>query len=163
MNFVVIGTDHRMQHSEAGLKGLLQAWMAARFIEPLSAIAEEFHDDIGDTSVAQELARDRKLTWFNIDMTTEEKRASNILDEQRRRPAPQGNTSYRVPSDDTRENVWVEKLVNTTSGTVIVVCGYSHLEPLVEKLRAGGHAVDKRVYLDTVPSIELAQAGGQAR
>jgi hypothetical protein len=47
----------------------------------------------------------------------------------------------------------MEKLV-AQSGTVAVVCGYAHLESLVAKLCAGGHAVDKRVYLDTVPGIK---------
>jgi hypothetical protein len=155
MNFVVVGTDHRMQHSEAGLKGLLQAWMAIRFTEPLTAVAEEFHENIGTTSVAQELAQDRRLTWFNIDMTTEEKQAAGILEEQRNRPAPQENVSYRIPSDEIREDAWVEKLINGETGTIIVVCGYAHFESLVEKLRARGHAVDKRVYLDTVPTVAL--------
>lgn len=157
MNFVVIGTDHRMQHAEPGLKGLLQAWMERTFIEPLTAVAEEFHENIGDTSVAQELARERQLDWFNLDMTDAEKATAGILEEQRNRPAPQENIAYRVPSDEIREDAWVRKLVNAESGTRIVLCGYAHFESLVGRLHAGGHGVDKRVYLETVPTIVLAQ------
>ena len=54
----------------------------------------------------------------------------------------------------------LEKLVNRETGTIIVVCGYAHFESLVEKLRARGHAVDKRVYLDTVPTIRSREIVG---
>jgi hypothetical protein len=50
MNFVVIGTDHRMQNSEAGFEGLLRAWLSRQFFEPLGAIAEEYADAIGSGS-----------------------------------------------------------------------------------------------------------------
>jgi hypothetical protein len=58
VNFVVIGTDHRMQHSEAGFAGLLRAWIGLRYVEPLTAIAEEYHEAIGHSSVAQKLAEE---------------------------------------------------------------------------------------------------------
>jgi hypothetical protein len=155
MFFVVVGTDHSFQHSVAGFRGLLHGLTSMNFFEPLTAIAEEFHEDIGVTSVAKELAEERAVPWLNVDMTNEEKQRAGILQEQRDRPKPQGNVVYRVPSDEVRENAWAGKLV-ARSGTVAVVCGYLHLEPLVAKLRAGGHAVDKRVYLDTVPKIKEA-------
>lgn len=47
MNFVVIGTDHRFQNREPGLRGLLKALCEVEYIEPLTAIAEEYHDNIG--------------------------------------------------------------------------------------------------------------------
>ncbi len=153
MFFIVVGTDHSFQHSEAGLRGLLVGLTSTNLCEPLTAIAEEFHEDIGITSVAKELAVHRGVPWFNVDMTNEEKQNAGILQEQRNRPKSQGNVAYRVPSDEVREDAWVGKLV-ARSGTVAVVCGYLHLEPLVATLRAGGHAVDKRVYLDTVPEIK---------
>src|SRR5450759_3872767 len=39
------------------------------------------------------------------------------------------------------------KLINSASGTTLVICGYLHYESLVRKLREKGHTVDRRVYL----------------
>jgi len=161
MNFVVIGTDHRMQHSEPGLEALLRTWLDHRYFEPLMAIAEEYHENIGGSSVAQRLAKERQLCWYNVDMTTEEKETAGILEEQRARPGMfQETITYRVPSDEIREEAWVGKLIEAATGTTLVVCGYLHFESLVQKLRARGHAVDKRVYLETVPTIKSATTTG---
>lgn len=158
MNFVVIGTDHRMQHSESGFEGLLRAWLNHNFVEPLTAIAEEYHERIGTSSVAQRLAKEHHLRWFNLDMTTEEKHQAGILQEQQGRPGMfQEAVSYRVPSDDIREDAWVAKLIAASSGTTLVICGYLHFEALVQKLHARGDNVDKRVYLETVPVIKLSE------
>jgi hypothetical protein len=157
VNFVVIGTDHRMQHSERGLEALLRAFLEQRYFEPLQAIAEEYSDDIGE-SIAQRIVQERKqhgMRWYNLDMTTDEKHDAGILEEQRARPAPKNGVTFRVPSDDVREDAWVEKLVNSALGTTLVICGYLHYEALVGKLRQKGHTVDKRVHLETVPEIKL--------
>ncbi len=152
MNFVVIGTDHRMQNSEAGFEALLRAWLDRRFFEPLEAIAEEYAENIGE-SVAQRLARERNLLWYNLDMTTDEKHKAGILAEQRNRPISTDTLAYRVQSDKVRESAWFDKLVGSGSRTTVVICGYVHFESLVRRLRADGHAVDSRVYLDCVPEI----------
>jgi len=159
MSFVVIGTQHEFQGREAGFEGMLRALLDQRWIEPLTAIAEEFDEAIGDSSVAQRLAFERHLCWCNVDMTRREKQDAGILQEQDERLERQkdGNT-YRVPSDDVRENWWVEKLVRSCAGTTLVICGYLHFEPLVQKLGAKGHRVyDRRVYLSTVPTIVSAE------
>jgi hypothetical protein len=65
MNFVVIGTDHRFQNREPGLHGLLTALCEVTYSDPLAAIAEEYHDKIG-ISVAQRIANDADLRWFNL-------------------------------------------------------------------------------------------------
>jgi hypothetical protein len=153
MNFVVIGTDHRMQHSEQGFEALLRAWTERRYFEPLAAIAEEYHSDIGTTSVAQKLAKDYQVRWFNLDISIEEKQNAGILEEQQNRPG----MFQRIPSDEVREEIWIKKLVEAGSGTTLVVCGYLHFESLVQKLRAKGHTVDQRVYLETVPTIKLPE------
>jgi hypothetical protein len=154
MNFVVIGTDHRMQDSEAGLEGLLRAWLAREFFEPLEAIAEEHSDrEHTNRSIGQRLARERGLHWYNLDMTSDEKYAAGIMSEQRSRPISEDGLAFRVHSDDLREAAWVKKLIGSGSGTTLVICGYLHFEPLVRRLRAQGYAVDKRVYLETVPEI----------
>jgi uncharacterized protein YbaP (TraB family) len=160
VNFVVIGTDHRMQHSEFGFEALLRAWLdKPRYLEQITAVAEEYHKNLGQ-SVGQQLAKERNLKWYNVDMTTEEKQEAGILEEQRNRPGMfQEETCCRVPSDVVREDAWVRKLVGSASGTTLVICGYLHFESLVQKLRAQGHAVDKRVYLEAVPCIK--QSGGE--
>ena len=155
MNFVVIGTDHRMQQSESGLEALIRAFLRHRYIEPLQGIAEEYSEDIGE-SVAQRIVKEREgLRWYNVDMTNEEKRIAGIQEEQRSRPAPKDGIVFRVPSDEIRENAWVDKLVSSGAGTTLVVCGYLHCESLVRKLRQKGCAVDQRVYLEVVPKIKL--------
>jgi hypothetical protein len=156
LGFVVIGTDHRMQNSEAGFEGMLRAWASKRFFEPLVAIAEEYHENIGG-SVGQLLASEFGLRWYNVDMTAEEKRKAGIQEEQLSRPKETEAVAYRVPTDEIREQARIEKLISSGPGTTIVICGYFHFEPLVRKLRANGQSVDARVYLDSVPAIlELA-------
>jgi hypothetical protein len=157
VNFIVIGTAHEFQNCDLGLEGILRAFLDQRYIDPLVAIAEEFHEAIGDSSLAQRLAFERHLCWCNIDMTDREKADAGILQEQEaRRKMVQEGIAFRVPSDDLREDAWVEKLVGPGSGTTLVVCGYVHFEPLVKKLCARGHTTDdRRVYLHTVPEIIL--------
>lgn len=157
MNFIVIGTAHEFQNRDPGLEGILRAFLDQRYREPLVAIGEEFHDAIGESSLAQRLAFERHLCWCNIDMTDREKADAGILQEQEaRRKMVQAGIAFRVASDDLREDAWVEKLVRPGSGTTLVVCGYVHFEPLMKKLRSRGHTTDdSRVYLHTVPQILL--------
>ena len=156
--FVVIGTDHRMQNGEPGFEGLLRGLLGQRYFEPLTAVAEEYGNALG-TSCAERLAREHNLRWFNLDMTTEEKWKAGILEDQLNRPGMfQEGTTRRVASDEIRERAWVEKLEKLATGTTLIICGYLHFEPLVQKLRTSGHCVDKRVYLETVPTITLPEA-----
>jgi len=66
MNFLVIGTDHRMQGAECGFEGLLRALVGQQFFEPLKAIGEEYHEKIGG-SIGQQLAKERGVRWFDIE------------------------------------------------------------------------------------------------
>ncbi len=157
MNFVVIGTDHRMQNSECGLEGLLRALLDRQYFEPLEAIAEEYDEVIG-RSIGQRLAQERGLRWYNLDMTTDEKAEAGILEDQRRRPESQETVTFRVLTDEVREEAWTEKLTNSGPGTTLVICGYLHFESLLRKLAAKGHAVDKRVYLETLPDIKFVSS-----
>lgn len=158
MNFLVIGTDHRFQERDPGLEGLVRALAEANFEEPLGAIGEEYSLKIAESTAAARLARDLGITWFNFDMTIQERRAAGIFEEQVERPGMfQGKVTHRVPSDDIREEEWVKRLTKFGRGTTIVICGYLHFESLVEKLRAQGHTVDQRVYLETVPEIRTPE------
>jgi len=141
-----------MQNSERGFEGMLRAWVSTPFTLPLVAIAEEYHDKIGN-SIGQRLAAELGVRWYNIDMTTEERHKAGILEDQRSRPISTDDIAYRVPSDVVRERAWIEKLTSPASGTTIAICGYVHYGALVERLRADGHTVDGRVYLDCVPEI----------
>jgi hypothetical protein len=154
MNFVVIGSDHRARQSDPGLEGVIRPWLDRQYFEPLKAIAEEYAEKIGN-SIGQRLAQERRLLWYNIDLTSAAKAKAGILEEQRNRPETQGNIAFLVPSDELREDGWIEKLTSQGSGTVLVICGYLHFESLVRKLRERGHTVDQRVYLGRVPEIRL--------
>ena len=157
LNFVVVGTDHRFQENSPELEAILQTLAHSRFIVPLGAFAEEYSESIGTESLAQKLAKQLQIQWFNIDMTPQERFEAGILDAQSNRPGMfQSNVTYRIPSDDIREDAWVEKLVRSAIGTTIVVCGYLHFESLAGKLGAKGYTVDQRIFLETVPEIRQA-------
>jgi hypothetical protein len=154
MNCVVIGTDHRLQDSDPGFEGLLRGWLAKQYFGPLEAIAEEYAEGIG-VSIGQRLAEESRLRWYSLDMNLDEKSAAGILEEQSQRPKKfQEMVTVRLPSDEVREEAMAAKVTNSVSGTTLVICGYLHFESLVKKLRAKGHAVDSRVYLEIVPEIQ---------
>src|ERR1700719_3800276 len=140
MNFLVIGTDHSFQNHEPGFEGLLRALKAQQYLPPLEEIAEEYHDKLSG-STCKRLAEEHRLRWYNLDMTTEEKLQAGILQEQKGRPMSSDRVAYRVPSDDVREDAWVEKLTASAAKMTLVICGYLHFEPLVRKLREQGHVV----------------------
>jgi hypothetical protein len=136
----------------------VRAFLDLEHFEPLTAIAEGFHERIGSSSSARCLAEERKLDWYNLDMSKQEKQLAGIWEDQRSRPDMfQDDIACRVPTDNLREDAWATKLLATASGTTLVICGYLHFESLVRKLLAAGHIVDKRVYLETVPVIMPAQ------
>jgi len=156
MSFVVVGTDHRFQDHDPGFEGILKALLAQKYFEPMVAVAEEYPEEYKVSSIGQRLAEIHQLRWFSLDMTVLEKAAAGILKEQMNRPNMfEEGAACRVPSDEIREAAWVEKLEPGGPGSSLVICGYLHFEALVQKLRAKGHVVDKRVYLETVPKIEL--------
>jgi hypothetical protein len=150
-----------MQQSEAGFEGLLRGLLSQQYLIPLAAICEEYHENLGP-SIAQRLAGEYQLKWFNLDLTIAEKQELGILTDQLNRPGMfQETVAYRVSSDTIREEEWAVKLAKVGAfGTTLAVCGYLHFEPLVELLRAKGHSLDKRVYLETVPKIVPAGASG---
>jgi hypothetical protein len=47
MHFIVIGTSHEFQTREPGLEGILEGFSNQTYIDPIKAIAEEYHDKIG--------------------------------------------------------------------------------------------------------------------
>lgn len=154
MNFVIVGTDHRFQENNAELEAILRTLAQSRFVEPLGAFAEEYSDSIGNSSIAHRLAKEFQIQWYNVDMTLQERVDAGILEAQSNRPGMfQSHITYRIPSDDIREEAWIRKLLQEDLGTTIVVCGYLHFESLAQKLRTAGHTIDQRVFLETVPEI----------
>jgi hypothetical protein len=157
VNFVILGTDHRFQETNAELEAILRTLAQSRFVEPLGAFGEEYSDRAANPSIARRLAKELQIEWFNIDMALHERVEAGIFEAQRNRPGMfQSHITYRIPSDDVREEAWIKKLIQSASGTTIVVCGYLHFEALAQKLRAKGHVVDQRVFLETVPEIRQA-------
>jgi hypothetical protein len=102
-------------------------------------------------SVAQCIAVEHHIEWLSVDMTPEEKVAAGISEEQRARR--ESGRQVRAPSDEIREQAWIEKLEASGKQHVLVVCGYLHLEVLVQKLKFRGHETGQRVYLEIVPDI----------
>ncbi len=74
-----------------------------------------------------------------------------IAEEQRTRR--ESGQQVRVPSDEVREQAWVEKLEASGKDHVLVVCGYLHFDGLMQKLKKRGHETAQRVYLESVPDI----------
>lgn len=130
-----------------------------RFVELLYAVAEEYHEDIGPTTVGQQIANERGVPRYNLDITADERHAAGILEELRNRPEPKDAVCFRLPADDIREDAWMQKLTGSgLSGTTIVICGFLHYEALVSRLRAQTEGVTARVYLpDHVPVIKKAR------
>jgi hypothetical protein len=152
----VIGTDHRIQPGEVGFEAMLDAFVKKRWILPLRYIAEEYAPNLGETA-AQRIAKESDLNWYNLDLSHDERIAVGILEEQQRRPACKDNVAYRVPSDDVRENAWVEKVLDSGRGcTTIAICGFCHFESFVQKLEARGCTLGLRVYLEYPLQIKLA-------
>jgi hypothetical protein len=149
MNFFVIGADHRLQIEDVGFEGLVRALSSrVNYIQPLIAIAEEYHENLGVT-VCQRIAKEAGLRWFNIDMTEAEKEQAGILEEQRKRPTP----LTRLPSDEVRERFWTAKLSSEEPGTTLVICGFLHLSSLVSQLTDGRCAIDQRVYTEDIGKV----------
>ena len=159
MNFLVIGTDHGLQERDPGFEGLLRALVKVEFIEPLAAVGEEFGRKMSEATVARRVADEAGLHWFNFDMTLEERQGAGIFEEQQSRPISTEKLATRVRSDEIREAEWVQRLTQSGQGTTIVICGYLHFDALVQKLRAQGHVVDQRVYLEMVPHIKAVTSG----
>ena len=152
MTFEVIGTDHRFQQRDLGLHRLLESFFEMRyFAGPIQLMAEEWHEQWGK-SVAQNIAVEHHIEWLSVDMTPEEKIAAGIAEEQRTRR--ESGRQVKVPSDEIRVQAWVEKLEASGKEHILVVCGYLHLEDLVQKLKIRGHETAQRVYLESVPDID---------
>lgn len=80
MNFVIVGTDHQAQLSDCGLEALVSALLDRSHSEPLSAIAEEWNTEAGE-SICQILSEERSLDWNSLDeMTVEEQTAAGIFE-----------------------------------------------------------------------------------
>ena len=149
MNFLVIGTDHTIQR-EPGFAGLLRGWLCAQR-DGYEAVAEETSDAL-PPSAARRVAEEYGLRWYNLDMTVQEKADAGILGGLREQRFSSEHV-HRNKGDEVREAAMIEKLLNSGSQTTLVICGYVHFDPLVKKLRAEGHLVETRVYLETVPEI----------
>ena len=66
VNFVVLGTEHGMQGSDPGLEALVEAWSKLNYIEPLKAIAEEWHEKGGGCQLRSALPKPTSFagtTW----------------------------------------------------------------------------------------------------
>ena len=77
MNMTILGTDHDLQHSDAGLKERIATLVESAQV---SLIGEEYTQN----SVAHQVADSRGIRWISIDMTQQERNNAGI-----------GNLDYR--------------------------------------------------------------------
>jgi hypothetical protein len=159
MDYVVVGTDHKLQRADSqdtGLRDLLQSIIASH---PVVLIAEEVKTSEDVRTFGRELIGEDK--WLSIDMTTQQRKDAGIYEVLRsggpvRHPVTgndvRGNV-YHKKSEGIRETFWLGKIqgwckgAKVASGTVVVTCGHNHLKPLAEKIKAQGHSVIEREYL----------------
>jgi hypothetical protein len=151
--------DHAVQVAEAetdttqlraAKRALKERLLSLLGEEEISVILEEWPRP--EMTIARDIAGDRQpaMSWHNIDMTDDERRAAGIFDEQRNRPGhadwsdmPPSWIRDRVPSDAVREDFFANRIIEASegSGTAVVLLGIDHVLPVAEKLRAMGHTV----------------------
>jgi hypothetical protein len=165
MHCIILGTDHTLQPSDSGLKAKLDSILCEQIV---TLIAEEV--DADKMPNVRTVARDLtdiavpKIHWVSIDMTTDQKQVAGIYERLKDRPRVRFHPDkgvyedrvYFLYADGVREEFWLDRVVEAKSeGSVLIVCGYSHLESLVERAKARGWTAAKDIYL---PAGEEAYA-----
>src|ERR1022692_1181172 len=113
MRIFILGTDHRI----------------ARLPDPYLPV---------DSRLAGQ-KRAYAASIMPIDMQEDERVRAGIYDEQENR-----NGDVRLPSDDIREDYWIKQISEEAKETdsVLVICGWKHLQQLAAKFRRAGRDVE---------------------
>lgn len=160
MDYVTVGTDHKLQKSDSqdtGVKDLLSQILQNN---PVVLIAEEVETSKPVSTFGRELVGEDK--WLSIDMNDDERKAAGIYNTLLHGGAPvrdprtgfdvQGN-EYHYVSEGQRENHWLNKIEHwckekgIADGTVVLVCGHNHLPFVGTKISERGHSVVQLEYL----------------
>lgn len=102
------------------------------------------------TTVAQRIACRLDKPWIEIDMSIADRKLAGIHDAlMKRRSEPIdpfnniGSLSlYLRKEDGVRETVWVRRILRQPVDAVLCLCGFLHVDPFTQKLRAKGCDVE---------------------
>jgi hypothetical protein len=167
LNYITVGTDHKLQNSDSrdtGLKDLLSAILQHNDV---ALIAEEVETSKPVNTFGRELVGEDR--WLSIDMNDEERKKEGIYNTLLHSGAPlrDPRTGFDVPanyyhqiSEGNRENHWLNKIeqwcrenggidetVLPIHKTVVLVCGHNHLPFVGAKISERGHSVIQLEYL----------------
>jgi hypothetical protein len=173
MNYITVGTDHKLQKSESKDTGLKTLQSQVLQNNDVVLIAEEIETSTPVKTFGLELIGKDK--WLSVDMEKTERENAGIYDTLLHSGAPvrdprTGNDTlaneYHQVSEGKRENHWLDKIekwckekgvseetvispgvVVHTHKTIILVCGHNHLPFVAAKISQRGHSVVQLEYL----------------
>jgi hypothetical protein len=172
VNYITVGTDHKLQKSESTDKGLRDLLSRIRQHNDVVLIAEEVETSKPVQTFGRELIGDDR--WLSIDMNDEERKAAGIDSTLLHSGAPIRHPAtgddvrqndYHQVSEAKRENHWLDKIEQwckkkgisdqtviggmaiPTHKTIVIVCGRNHLPFLGAKISARGHSVIQLEYM----------------
>ncbi|MGO8794537.1 MAG: hypothetical protein ACLQLC_06920 [Candidatus Sulfotelmatobacter sp.] len=173
MNYVTVGTDHKLQKSDSANKGLRNILQSILQNNDVVLIAEEVETSNPVQTFGRELVGEDR--WLSIDMNDDERKVAGICNALLHSGAPVSDprtgedvrqNDYHQVSEGKRENHWLDKIENWckekgiseetvispgvvvhTPKTVILVCGDNHLPFVGSKISARGHSVVQLKYL----------------
>jgi hypothetical protein len=160
VDYVIVGTDHKLQKSDSKDMGLKQLLSAILQNNDVVLIAEEVETSKSVNTFGRELVGEDK--WLPIDMNDKERKDAGIYNRLLHGGAPvrdprTGNdvqaNEYHQVSEGKRENHWLKKIKKwcrakgISEGTVVLVCGSNHLPFVGSKISKRGHSVVQLEYL----------------
>jgi len=157
MHCVILGTDHRLQKQDRALRAKIEHLVQSNDV---GLIAEECL--AGTETVASECALALGLPpRLAIDMTTEQRVAAGIYERLCIRPAIHFDIDqntlherhlYLRHADGIREEFWLDRVQEAaTDGTVLLICGYVHIDFLAQKAIRRDHTVATVVFPEDLP------------
>jgi hypothetical protein len=169
MDYITIGTDHKLQKSDSTDTGLRDRLRSILQNNSVVLIAEEVQTRKPPITFGRELIGEDK--WLSIDMSEEERKNVGIQSTLLHGGGPvrhpvtgldvRGNEYHQI-SEAKRENYWLDAIeqwcnrIGITDGTVVLVCGHNHLPFIGAKISARGHSV---VQLEYLPYDKETQQG----
>ena len=160
MDYIIIGTDHKLQKSDATKTGLRDMLLSIVNKREVVLIAEEVSTSKDISTFGRELIGDAK--WLSIDMTTQERKDAGIYEVLRAAVGPGYDpvthrdirvNPYHMRAETVRENFWLDRIAKwcednqVSAGTIVITCGHNHLKFLSDKVIQRGHNVTTREYV----------------
>ncbi len=136
----VFGTHHAYQYQTVRGK-YCENVNALIEIYSVDLVAEEASGIDRDT-YAKKIADARKVSWKNVDLTSEE-----------RKPVPDINprglgTEIDFDLHSLREWVWVIRTAKSMKQSAMLICGFAHLMGVASKFHSLGFVVATEAYFD---------------